>query len=219
MLLENRTGEGIYYSIQGIDEKIFLPSNEMVEIEWLENFTLKLFHNISSDYHLERFTKSPKCEIRVNTTYFISHTKANTKIILRKCEQPIDYIFSYILHCCSINIGEIANIEYDIINSELLIAKHRKHLKKDLNHEFLLIPFVFLDLGLTMFIWKWYGLKTAMIVLFLSLILCFLINAMVTLLFSYFKKSDKEYLKYFTTNFIKMFIGNTMERFFYPDNF
>ncbi len=207
MLLENRTDEGVYYLIEGMDEKIYIPSKETVEVECLANLTLKLLHNTSSDYYHEKFTKSPKCNIRVNTTYSICKVNANTKIIIEKLEQPIDYIFSYILHGCTINIGEIIDIEYDIIDSELLIEKYNKHLKKDLTHEYLLLPFALIDISIAMFIWKWCGLKIAIIVLFLSLLFAFLINAMITLLFSRLnKKGDKEYLKYFTVNFVKMFL-------------
>lgn len=208
MFLENVTDENIYCMILGMDEKFFIPPREIIEIECPVDLIFKLYHSTSSNYQIEKFTKSPKCTIRINSTYTICNVDATTRIVIEKCEHFIDYIFSYVSHCCSINIGEITDIEYDIIDSELLIEKHKKHLKKDKNYEYFFLPFAFIDVGLTIFIWKWCGLKEAMIVLLLGLIFCSLVNTVIVLLFSSSKKDEKEYLKYFTSDYVKIFLSN-----------
>lgn len=207
MLLENRTDENIYCMIQGRDEKIFVQARGIIELESSGNFIFKLFHTISSDYHLEKFTKCPKCTIRVNSSYSICNVDTSSRIVIEKCERNLDYIFSYVSHYCSIDIGEITSIEYNIIDSELLIESHKKHLKKGMIDDFILLPLVCIDVGLGIFVWKWCGFAEAMFVLFPGLIVCFFVNAIISLLFSRLDKDNEEYLKYFTTDFTKMILS------------
>ena len=203
MFLENRTDENLYYTFYGIKDKNILPPNEIVEFHCSKNFSLELSHSIPSSYHLEKFTKSPICLLRVNTTLFIEDVSEDAKLIIHKNTQPIDYIFSYVFLSSILTDGKITNEEYNIIDSQEIIKKHEKHLKQGLKHDFLIIPFAFIDIGLLIFFWKWLGFKQALLVSILSLISYFIINGIITLLFLFFQKGEKEYLNYFDKNFIK----------------
>lgn len=204
MFLKNETDENVCYTIHGFKEKCILSPNEIVEFQCLGEFSLEILHTIPSNYYYEKFTKCPKSSIRVNSTLFIEDAKKETELIIYKSVQQIDNIFSYVFFMCSITDGDIKNEEYHIIDSQAIIEKHKKHQKKDLRDDFLIIPFAFVDIGFLIFIWKWLGFKKALLMLIVSLIFYFILNGIVTLFFLIFQKNENEYLNYFDENTIKM---------------
>lgn len=209
MLIENKSGETIYYTIGDSNEKCTLLSNEILEINPTTSFHLRIYQKEQSSYLIEKFTKCPKCTINISTCFLISNFSANTKIIITKFEHVLDYIFSYSFYCCSIEYGTIIDEFHIVENLEHLIAQHKKHLRKDLRHEYLIVPFALLDISAGLFLWKWYGFKLSLIVTIILIVIMGTINGIVTFLFSRFDSSNKKYLQYFDANFIKtIYRGN-----------
>lgn len=209
MFLKNGTDENIVYIIHGIKEKCILSPNEIIELQCVDKVTLEVLHTIPSNYYFEKFTKCPKSSIRVNSMIFIEDAKTDAELIIYKSVQPIDYNFSYIFLTCSIINANIINEEYSIIDSQPIIEKHKKHLKKDLRDDFLILPFALVDIGLLIFMWKWLSFKAALLTLIVSLLFYLIVNGIITLFFLIFRKEENNYINYFDENFIKEWKENT----------
>lgn len=209
MLIYNQTDEIINFSIDNICENLVIQNGEQIEVNCFDTVKLKVCHQYPSDYYLEKFTKAPRCILRVNTVFTIENITGNTKVNILKNDVILDDIFSYDYVCCSIVQGNIANEEYEILDIHKIIEKHKKQLAKASKHDFLIFSLFTFDFGLGVFLWKCCGYKVAILVMLFLLILLLLINKIINFVSFYFKKNTEQYLNYFDNEYIKMVRKNT----------